>query len=93
MTFPDLINGAFESSGAFFISTSIVRLHKEKLVRGLHWLQVTFFMSWGYWNLFYYPHLHQWLSFTGGLAIVIANTIWLGQVIYYIRTEHKGKET
>src|SRR6185436_15953847 len=24
----------------------------------------------GFWNLFYYPHLDQWLSFAGGVLIV-----------------------
>ena len=81
----DGINGTFELLGAPFICLSILRIHKEKAVKGVHWMAAAFFASWGYWNLYYYPHLHQWCSFVGGCAIVVANTVWVGQMLYYIR--------
>lgn len=90
MSIPDLINGTFESIGAFFILLSVMKLHKEKKVRGVSWLHTTFFAGWGYWNLFYYPHLDQWLSFWGGMGITITNSIWLAQIIYYQRKERHG---
>lgn len=87
MITPDLINGTFESLGAFFILQSVIKLHRDKVVRGVSWLHSGFFAAWGYWNLFYYPHLDQWFSFVGGVGIVAANTFWLGQIIYYTRKE------
>jgi hypothetical protein len=63
MTYPDLINGLFEGCGALFISRSIYLLHRQKKVRGVSLIHVAFFMFWGWWNLYYYPHLNQWLSF------------------------------
>lgn len=87
MNVPDLINGTFEMLGGLFILQSVVKLHRQKMVRGVSWLHAGFFSAWGYWNLFYYPHLDQWLSFAGGIGIVTANTIWLGQLIYYTRRE------
>lgn len=89
MNYPDLINGIFELSGAFFILLSILKLKKEKKVCGVSWVHVGFFAMWGYWNLFYYPHLTQWVSFAGGIGIVITNTFWLGQLIYYSREAEK----
>jgi hypothetical protein len=89
MQWPDLINGAFESSGAIFISLSIIKLWRDKRVRGVSWIHAGFFSAWGYWNLFYYPHLGQWLSFFGGIAIVLTNTFWMGQMLYYIKKECK----
>jgi len=83
MNVPDIINGSFESLGSLFILLSIIKLHKDKVVKGVSWIAVGFFAAWGYWNLFYYPHLGQWISFYGGVAIVITNTIWLIQLIYY----------
>lgn len=80
---PDLINGIFESAGGFFIALSVYKLHCEKKVRGVSWIHVAFFSSWGFWNLFYYPHLGQWASFWGGLFLVTVNLIWLGQIVYY----------
>lgn len=89
LSVPDLINGTYEAIGGAFIALSIRKLHREKLVKGVSWIHVGFFASWGYWNLFYYPHLGQWLSFVGGVGIVTTNTIWLAQMIYYIRRERR----
>lgn len=84
---PDMINGLFEASGCVFIALSILKLRKEKLVRGVSWVHMSFFMVWGFWNLFYYPHLDQWISFWGGVGIVTANTLYVTQLIYYTRWE------
>jgi hypothetical protein len=79
----DVINGIFEMCGALFIAPSIFKLHREKEVKGVSWVHASFFTAWGYWNLFYYPSLGQWLSFSGGVALVLTNTLWLAQLIYY----------
>lgn len=84
----DTINGMLELGGGLFILLSVFKLHREKKVRGVSWLHVSYFAAWGYWNLLYYPHLGQWLSFAGSLAVVLVNTFWLGQMIYYNRKEH-----
>ena len=89
---PDLINGSYEALGGFMIAFSIVRLHRDKIVRGVSWVPVAFYASWGYWNLFYYPHLGQWVSFFGGVGVVAVNTVWLTQMIYYIRREAKQQK-
>lgn len=82
---PDMINGAFEALGSVMLWRNVLQLHRDKQVKGVHWTATGFFAAWGYWNLFYYPHLDQWYSFTGGVSIVLANTVWLAQMIYYIR--------
>jgi hypothetical protein len=87
IAWPDAVNGVYEFMGAPFILMSILKLHRDKRVRGVSWIHVAFFSSWGYWNLFYYPHLNQWCSFFGGVCLVLANTFWLGQIIYYIYRE------
>jgi len=84
---PDLINGMFELVGSAMLWRNVAQLHKDKLVKGVHWNATAFFAAWGYWNLFYYPHLDQWWSFAGGVSIVLANTVWLGQMIYYLRRQ------
>ena len=80
---PDLINGLFELLGSVMLWKNVSQLYKDKEVKGVHWMATGFFALWGYWNLFYYPHLNQWWSFIGGVSIVIANTIWLLQMLYY----------
>lgn len=81
----DLINGCFESLGSLFILCSIVKLHRDKAVRGVSWITLTFFLTWGLWNLWYYPHLGQTFSFTGGCLIVLANGVYCAQLLYYGR--------
>lgn len=82
---PDMINGAFEALGSAVLYRNVLQLYRDKQVKGVHWMATGFFAAWGYWNLFYYPHLDQWYSFTGGVSIALANTVWLVQMIYYIR--------
>ena len=86
---PDYVNGTFELFGTLFILLSVRQLWLEKLVRGVSYWHIGFFTAWGFWNLFYYPHLGQWWSFVGGMALVWANAIYLTQIIYYTRTERR----
>lgn len=82
---PDMINGLFEIAGAVFLLLNIRQLHRDKTLNGVHWLPTLFFSTWGVWNLYFYPSLEQWYSFSGGLAIVVVNTFWLAQIAYYAR--------
>lgn len=84
---PDMINGFFEAFGAWSIWMHVRAIRKAKSWSGLSPLAVCFFTLWGWWNLFYYPHLGQWLSFAGGIVLVAGNCFWL----YYIwRYRHNG---
>ena len=83
MQTPDLINGAFEFLGGFALWDNVKRIKIDKQTRGVNWRVTFFFAAWGFWNLFYYPSLDQWLSFFGGLNIVAANAAWLYYAIKY----------
>ena len=87
MSWQDLVNGTFELSGSFFILLCIIKTHNDKMVRGIHWLNVGFFTTWGYWNIYFYPHLNQLWGAVGAVSITMMNTIWLCQLIYYTRKE------
>lgn len=87
VSIPDLINGLFEASAGFFVLAHCRRVIKDKLVKGVSIIATIFFTSWGFWNLYYYPYLDQWLSFIGGLFIVSANTLWVILMLYYKRRE------
>lgn len=89
MTWQDAVNGMYELLAGVAVLMHCIRLYKDKQVRGASWIATAFFSSWGLWNLYYYPHLGQWLSFAGGIAIVAANCLWLGMMAYYIRLERK----
>lgn len=80
---PDHINGLFEAGGAIMLARNCLQLYRDKMVRGVHWAATAFFASWGLWNLYYYPSLGQWWSFTGGCALVSFNVFWLYQMAWY----------
>lgn len=83
MNTPDLINGAFELAGGILCFANVKRLYRDKVVQGIYWPVQAFFFTWGVWNLFYYPSLHQWFSFLGGLLLVIGNGSWVLLAIRY----------
>lgn len=87
---PDGINAAFEVFGSVVVWWGCRRLVKDKEVRGSSWLVCGFFLLWGIWNLFYYPHLGQWLSFVAGISLTIAASVRLYLMLYYLRIEGKG---
>lgn len=85
MTFGDIGNGLFELFGGICLWGNVARIRRDKQVKGIDWRVTLFFSSWGFWNLWYYPNLHQWASFTGGLVIVWANATWLFFAFKYRR--------
>lgn len=80
---PDTINGAFECSGALAALANVRRLLRDRIVKGVVWQTQVFWVSWGLWNLFYYPHLGQWASFMGGALVVCANLLWVILALRY----------
>ena len=79
----DLINGMFEMLGGILCWLNVLSLLKDKQIKGVSYPVMTFYALWGYWNLYYYPYLNQWLSFTGGLFLVAGNTIWVILALKY----------
>lgn len=80
---PDLINSLFELLSGLFVLNHCRVILKEKHVAGVSIVSVFFFILWGFWNLFYYPHLGQHLSFYGGIFICFANIVWISLLIRY----------
>jgi hypothetical protein len=80
---PDLINGIFEAGLAVFLWKGVLVLRTDKKVKGFYWPTVAWTTAWGLYNLYFYPHLDQWFSFTGGVAVVLVNITWLAHVGLY----------
>lgn len=79
----DAVNGSLELIAGFMLWINVAKIRKDKSVAGVHWLPCLFFLLWGLWNLFYYPHLGQWLSFFGGLNLSLANVVWFTYMMKY----------
>jgi uncharacterized membrane protein YfcA len=76
MHVPDVINGLYEAFGFFAVMASCLKLMKDKKVNGVSLITVGFFTTWGFWNLLYYPYLHQTASAVAAGGVCIANTLW-----------------
>ena len=87
MQIPDLINGTFEIIGGLMCWLNVVKILKDKSISGVYWHVQAFFSAWGFWNLYYYPHLGQWASFVGGVFLVIGNTTWTLLAVKYSRKD------
>jgi hypothetical protein len=73
----DIINGCFELTAGLLCWFNVRKLLRDRRIHGIYWPVQAFFAAWGWWNLYYYPSLCQWVSFTGGVFLVLGNTIWV----------------
>jgi hypothetical protein len=80
---PDHINALFEVGGCIAILNHCRVAYRDKAVNGVSILSTIFFTSWGFWNMYYYPSLDQWASFLGGVAISMANMLWVFLLVKY----------
>ena len=83
MNYADICNGLFEAIGGLLILNHCRAVLRDKAVAGVSIFSTAVFGVWGVWNLYYYPLLGQWCSFTGGLVIVAANAMWIGLMLKY----------
>ena len=79
----DVINGMYEFCGSLMLLRNVLLTYRAKQVKGVSIIATAYFMSWGVFNVFYYPSLGQHWSFLGGLCIAAVNAVWLGQILYY----------
>lgn len=89
MSIADVINGCFEGGLAGLVWLNIRQLVRDGEVKGTHMAAAIFVTLWGYWNLYYYPSLHQWFSFATGAALAFGNTVWLALALLYRHTARK----
>lgn len=82
---PDGVNAAFGFVSMWIIVINIVKLYKDKEVKGLHWIAPAFYTTWALWNLYYYAHLAQRISFLTGVGTAISYVVYLSMVLYYVR--------
>ena len=85
----DFVNACLNIGGVIAITTSIYRVLRDKLVRGVHWGMLIFFITWSTWNLFLYYHIGLWMSVVAGFLMVLTETLYLFLLFYYSRNEIK----
>ena len=88
MVTQDYINGLFELVGSYFTWINAWTLYRDKEIKGVYWPATLFFSVWGVWNLYYYPSLHQWASFSAGIILVLGNIAWIFLLARYRRKQN-----
>jgi hypothetical protein len=82
---PDMANAAFEVCGALAVWANFAAILKDKGYAGTRIPMMIFFTSWGFWNLYFYAHLIQWVSLyaslllTSGNVAVVSAMAWFGR--------------
>jgi hypothetical protein len=79
----DIINASFELGAAFAVALHCRRIAIDKQVKGVSAIAVGFFVAWGFWNVFYYPHLDQPFSAVCAIAVTLVNLAYVLLLIYY----------
>lgn len=80
----DLLLAAFEvGSAGFGLFTNIPAIRRDKVVRGVSWVQTAFYTGWGFANLYIYAAAGLPLAWWGGMGITLVNIAWLAHVFHY----------
>jgi hypothetical protein len=81
----DLTNAFFEAVGSVLIWLNVRRLYIDREVKGVQWEVNLFWLSWGVFNLFFYgPVMGLWISWWMGISIIVANTVWVAMLLYFM---------
>lgn len=80
-----MVNGCFEGGGGLMLLLNVRRLRRDRRVQGVSIPVQAFWTGWGVWNLWFYPHLGQWVSFFGGISVVLGNAAWVALALWYER--------
>lgn len=83
----DFIMGLIQLVSAGFMGISVWQLYKAKLVRGISAITVSFWVAWGFWDLYYFPSLGQWWAFAGAVAVTLINMLYVYLIVTYNRRE------
>lgn len=90
MNGPDVVNGAFEAFGAWSVWANVKRLRRDRDVKGIVWQFTIVWWLWGVWNLYYYAHLSQFVSWAAGVVLVVGNAVWLIVWLKILRSKKRG---
>jgi hypothetical protein len=73
----DLVNSFFQLGMAIIAWMNVVRLLRDRKVRGVTPLTVAWPMLMGWWNIIYFSTLGHYFSLVVGIALAAANTLWV----------------
>ena len=81
----DIVNMTFFFSSSFVIWLNVMKIYKDKQIRGVKLIPGVFFCVSCSWGIFYYVKLGQPWSVIGMILMAIANFAWTFLAIYYTK--------
>lgn len=83
MKYLDLINSIFFFASSFFVWLNVLKLTKDKAIKGVKLSPGFFFSISTIWGMYYYYQISQMWSFLGMTLLAGANTCWIALAVYY----------
>lgn len=87
MVWTDLVNSCFEIVGGFAVWLNVKHIYEHKYAAGVDWRFVLAMSAWGWWNLYFYSNLNQWISFYSCWMLGLGNLVWV--ILYFIYRNNK----
>lgn len=81
----DKVNSCLLGLSAILLVLNVRRLYRDKSVSGVSIWPVVLYDVWGFWDLYYFPSLHQWFSMGASFIACCTNAVWLFLAVYYMR--------
>ncbi|MCX6159238.1 MAG: hypothetical protein NTY74_14755 [Ignavibacteriae bacterium] len=83
----DFINTLFQFFGSAAAMSNILKIRKDKQVKGISVWASLFFSMWGLWSLYYYNASEHSINFYYFALLSLLNIIWLVMAFYYKLTK------
>ena len=81
----DKINASIEVVCAFLVWSNVLKIRRDKEVKGVDWRTSAFYACVGCWYLLYYVKMNQPFSFAAQAVFVAGSWTWVGHAIWYSR--------
>ena len=89
----DVINSVFFFTSSSVVWLNVIRLFKDKGIKGVRLIPGFFFSLSTIWGIYYYYELDQPWSVLGMVLMATANTSWIVLAIYYtIKEKNQGNQ-
>ena len=79
----DMVNSFFPFVGSIFVILNIIKMHKDKELKGSHWFSPLFFYCGQIWGAYFMYTLHKWWSLAGAIVLTFFNFVWYFTMLYY----------
>ena len=85
----DEINSFFISVASIFYFLNLLKLYKDKEVKGISILSIVFFSTWNFWTLYFFWDTEFSLTRNAYIAVAISNFLYLSLLFRYMVLDKK----